>query len=111
LIFRDNAAAQLLFNPRALFNILLTVAHRGGERNHCRAVALHGSLAVQGVCNMARYSRGASKSVKSAISRRKRGTLKSGRTAKKVKSRKQAVAIGLTPARRKRKKVPKRGSR
>jgi len=58
-----------------------------------------------------RYSRGASKSVKSAMSRRKRGTLKSARAGKKVKSRKQAVAIGLSEARRKRKKVPKRGSR
>ena len=58
-----------------------------------------------------RYSRGAAKSVKSAVGRRKRGTLKSGRSGKKVKSRKQAIAIGLSAARRKGKKVPKRGSR
>jgi hypothetical protein len=55
-----------------------------------------------------RYSKGASKTVKSAMSRRKRGTLKSGRSGKKVKSRKQAIAIGLSEARRKGKKVPKR---
>jgi hypothetical protein len=58
-----------------------------------------------------RYSRGASKDVKSAMKRRKRGTLKSGRSGKKVKSRKQAIAIGLSEARKKGKKVPKRKSR
>jgi Family of unknown function (DUF6496) len=56
-----------------------------------------------------RYSRGASKNVKSAMRRRKRGTLKSGRSGKKVTSRKQAIAIGLSEARKKGKKVPKRG--
>jgi uncharacterized protein DUF6496 len=40
--------------------------------------------------------------------KRKRGKLKSGRSGKKVKSRKQAIAIGLSEARRKGKKVPKR---
>jgi hypothetical protein len=44
--------------------------------------------------------------------KRKRGTLKSGRSGKKVKSRKQAIAIGLSEARKKGKKVPpKRGSK
>ena len=57
-----------------------------------------------------RYSKAASKTVKGAMSRRKRGTLKSGRSAKKVKSRKQAIVIGLSEARRKGKKVPKRKS-
>jgi hypothetical protein len=57
-----------------------------------------------------RYSRGAGKTVKSAMRRRKKGTLKSGRGGKggKVKSRKQAIAIGLSEARRKGKKVPPR---
>jgi hypothetical protein len=59
-----------------------------------------------------RYSRGASKTVASAMRRRKRGTLKSGRSRKTVKSRKQAIAIGLSEARKKGKKVPpKRKSR
>ena len=58
-----------------------------------------------------RYSRGASKDVKRAMKRRKRGTLKSGRSGKKVTSRKQAIAIGLSEARKKGKKVPKRKSR
>ena len=57
-----------------------------------------------------RYSRGASKDVRGAMHRRKKGTLKSGRSGKTVKSRKQAIAIGLAEARRKGKKVPKRRS-
>ena len=61
---------------------------------------------------MARYSRSAGKDVKSAMSRRKKGTLKSGKGGKggKVKSRKQAIAIGLSEARKKGKKVPRRKS-
>jgi hypothetical protein len=55
-----------------------------------------------------RYSRGASKDVERAMRKRKRGTLKSGRSGKTVKSRKQAIAIGLSEARQKGKKVPKR---
>ena len=58
---------------------------------------------------MARYSRSAGKDVKSAMSRRKKGTLKSGKGGK-VKSRKQAIAIGLSEARKKGKKVPRRKS-
>ena len=55
-----------------------------------------------------RYSRSASKDVERAMRKRKRGTLKSGRSKRTVKSRKQAIAIGLSEARRKGKKVPKR---
>jgi hypothetical protein len=59
---------------------------------------------------MARYSRSAGKDVKRAMTRRKKGTLKRGKGGKggKVKSRKQAIAIGLSEARKKGKKVPKR---
>ena len=57
---------------------------------------------------MARYSRGAGKAVKSAMRRRKRGSLKSGRSGKRVTSRKQAIAIGLSEARKKGAKVPRR---
>ena len=53
-----------------------------------------------------RYSRGASKDVERAMRKRKRGTLKSGRSGKRVKSRKQAIAIGLSEARKKGAKVP-----
>jgi hypothetical protein len=55
-----------------------------------------------------RYSRSASKDVERAMRKRKRGTLRSGRSGRKVKSRKQAIAIGLSEARRKGKKVPRR---
>jgi hypothetical protein len=57
---------------------------------------------------MARYGRKAQQKVKKAMHERKRGTLKSGRSGKKVKSRKQAIAIGLSQARRAGGKVPRR---
>jgi Family of unknown function (DUF6496) len=57
---------------------------------------------------MARYGKAAAKRVKSAMHRRKRGTLKSGRSGKRVTSRKQAIAIGLSEAREKGAKVPRR---
>jgi len=57
-----------------------------------------------------RYGAGASKTVESAMRRRKRGTLRSGPGGKggKVKSRKQAIAIALSEARKKGAKVPRR---
>ena len=57
-----------------------------------------------------KYSKGAGKSVESAMRRRKKGTLKSGKGGKggTVKSRKQAIAIGLSEARKKGAKVPKK---
>ena len=55
---------------------------------------------------MARYGRKAGQKVKRAMHERKHGTLKSGRSGKKVKSRKQAIAIGLAEARREGAKVP-----
>jgi hypothetical protein len=57
---------------------------------------------------MARYGKAAGKSVKSAMRRKKRGTLRSGKGGKgrRVKSRKQAIAIGLSEARKKGAKVP-----
>jgi hypothetical protein len=54
-----------------------------------------------------KYSPSASRDVKRAVQKRKRGTLKSG-SVRRVKSRKQAIAIGLSEARKKGKKVPKR---
>jgi hypothetical protein len=55
-----------------------------------------------------KYSRSASKDVEGAMRKRKKGTLRSGRSGTKVKSRKQAIAIGLSEARQKGKKVPKK---
>jgi hypothetical protein len=58
-----------------------------------------------------KYSKKASADVKRAMKKRKAGTLKSGRSGKKVTSRKQAIAIGLSEARAKGKKVPKKASK
>ena len=58
---------------------------------------------------MARYGRKAQETVESAMHRRKKGTLRSGRSGRKVTSRKQAIAIGLSEAREKGAKVPSRG--
>ena len=55
-----------------------------------------------------RYGRKASEKVEKAMHERKRGTLRSGRSGRKVKSRKQAIAIGLSEARREGGKVPPR---
>ena len=57
-----------------------------------------------------RYGKGASRSVASAMRRRKRGTLRSGKRGRggRVKSRKQAIAIGLSEARKKGAKVPRK---
>jgi Family of unknown function (DUF6496) len=61
---------------------------------------------------MAKYGRKASQKVERAMRERKRGKLRSGRSGKRVTSRKQAIAIGLSEARRSGAKVPrKRGGR
>lgn len=60
---------------------------------------------------MARYGKTASKKVRAAMRERKKGTLRSGRSGKKVRSRKQAVAIGLSQARRAGGKVPRKKSK
>ena len=57
---------------------------------------------------MARYGKKAQSKVKRALHKRKAGTLKSGRSGKTVKSRKQAIAIGLSEARKAGAKVPRK---
>lgn len=57
---------------------------------------------------MAKYGKTASRKVKRALHERKAGTLRSGGSGKKVKSKKQAIAIGLSEARRAGGKVPKK---
>lgn len=59
---------------------------------------------------MAKYSKKAEEKVEKAMHERKRGTLRSGRSGKKVTSRKQAIAIGLSEARKAGAKVPKKKS-
>ena len=58
-----------------------------------------------------KYGRKASQKVEKAMHERKRGTLRSGRSGKRVTSRKQAIAIGLSEARRAGGKVPRKRSR
>ena len=58
-----------------------------------------------------KYSKKASADVERAMKKRKAGTLKSGRSGRKVTSRKQAIAIGLSEARAEGKKVPKKASK
>ena len=55
-----------------------------------------------------KYSKGAAKKVGRAMKKRKAGTLRSGRSGRKVKSRKQALAIGLSEARQRGARVPKK---
>jgi hypothetical protein len=64
-----------------------------------------------GVAIMARYSKKAGKKVEKAMHERKHGTLKSGKSGKKVTSKKQAIAIGLSEARAEGAKVPKKSSK
>jgi hypothetical protein len=59
---------------------------------------------------MAKYGKKAQSKVKRALHERKRGTLKSGRSGKTVKSRKQAIAIGLSEARKAGGKVPRKSA-
>lgn len=59
---------------------------------------------------MAKYSKRAGEKVEKAMHEKKRGQLKSGRSGKKVTSRKQAIAIGLSEARKEGAKVPKKGA-
>jgi hypothetical protein len=60
---------------------------------------------------MGKYGKKAGEKVKQAMHEKKRGTLKSGRSGKKVKSRKQAIAIGLSQARKAGAKVPRKSSK
>ena len=59
---------------------------------------------------MARYGKKSQKSVKSAMRKYEEGKLKSGKSGKLVESRQQAIAIGLSEARKKGAKVPKKAS-
>jgi Family of unknown function (DUF6496) len=69
-------------------------------------------FAATGRTIMARkYSRKASADVERVMKKRKAGTLKSGRSGRKVTSRKQAIAIGLSEARAEGKKVPKKAAK
>jgi hypothetical protein len=63
---------------------------------------------VSGGTAMAKYGKKAQSSVRRAVKKKKKGTLKSGKSNKKVKSKKQAIAIGLSEARKKGAKAPRK---
>jgi hypothetical protein len=63
---------------------------------------------MQEISMASKYGKKASSKVKRALHKRKQGTLKSGGSGKTVKSRKQAIAIGLSEARKEGAKVPKK---
>jgi hypothetical protein len=77
----------------------------------CLAPRLIGAGGEYEDCNNGKGIPAASKDVERAMHKRKQGTLKSGRSGKKVTSKKQAIAIGLSEARKKGKKVPAKKSR
>ncbi len=83
--------------------ILALAARRTGVRLRCTQCLNDAEEAMA-----RKYSKAASKKVEKVMRERKRGTLKSGRSGRKVTSRKQAIAIGLSEARRAGKKVPSR---
>jgi len=78
----------------------------------CVIFRVQGRGDLKGNESMARYGKKASKSVENAMRRLKRGTLRSGKAGKggKVRSRKQAIAIGLSEARKKGAKVPRKSA-
>jgi uncharacterized protein DUF6496 len=78
-----------------------------GDTNRLFSTSFAEETTVEAI--MAKYGKSASKTVKSAMHRKKKGTLKSG-SGRKVTSRKQAIAIGLSEARKKGAKVPSRKS-
>lgn len=67
-----------------------------------------GFSALEKERNMAKYGKQAQSSVKRAMHKKKKGTLKSGKSKKKVKSKEQAIAIGLSESRKKGAKVPRK---
>ena len=85
------------------------VTSSADQRRDVNLLAQH-STRFASSSRMAKYGKAASRRVKSAMHRKKKGTLKSG-SGRKVKSRKQAIAIGLSEARKKGGKVPRKKSR
>jgi hypothetical protein len=82
-----------------------------GATRHANCMTQIVALSEEEMIVARRYGRKASAKVKRAMREKKRGTLKSGRSGRKVTSRKQAIAIGLSEARRAGAKVPRRRSR
>lgn len=89
-------------HPAAAAQVVTAIAEAAARI----AVALRRQLLARALPVVSRYSARAGQKVKRAMHERKQGTLKSGGSGKTVKSRKQAIAIGLSEARREGAKVP-----
>src|ERR1700712_1518526 len=87
-----------------------SAAHPHLLQRRSRKSAYDSAEQLNGGGYLAKYGKAAAKTVKSAMHRKKKGTLKSG-SGGKVKSRKQAIAIGLNEARKKGAKVPRKATR
>ena len=114
LFVRENLMATLAPVGLALPPCAGAAREEQARRATLLALAVEAKNEPTGEISMARrYSKGASKDVERAMRKRKRGTLKRGKGGRggKVKSRKQAIAIGLSEARRKGKKVPRKSRR
>jgi len=79
----------------------------GTQEPHVGSDVAHG-MRLESTSDMAKYGKKAAQKVERAMHERKRGTLKSGRSGKRVTSRKQAIAIGLSEARKAGGKVPRK---
>jgi hypothetical protein len=88
----------------------LGIACRASIGTYRRLKRLSAALSIAETIMARKYSKAATKKVARALHKEKKGTLKSGRSGKKVKSRKQAIAIGLSEARKEGKKVPAKKS-
>ena len=93
-------------HPAAAAEVVTAIAEAAART----AVALRRQLLARALPMVSRYSARAGQKVKRAMHERKQGTLKSGGSGKTVKSRKQAIAIGLSEARKEGKKVPSKKS-
>ena len=96
--------------PALILYLLVVKASITFRENNCRSQCSLEIVEVERSDNMPRYSKKAGQEVKKAMHERKRGTLKSGKAGKKVTSRKQAIAIALSKARKKGAKVPRKKS-
>jgi len=115
---KRNVGIPVVMNRRSCFGRAFNLAARRPTSVQIPALVLAGTISIRddhfpatGRGVMARkYSKKASADVERAMKKRKAGTLKSGRSGKKVTSRKQAIAIGLSEARAEGKKVPKKAA-
>jgi hypothetical protein len=116
---KRNVRTPVVMNSRSCFGPAFNLAARRPTSVQIPALVLAGTISIRddhfpatGRGVMARkYSKKASADVERAMKKRKAGTLKSGRSGKKVTSRKQAIAIALSEARAEGKKVPKKAAK